>query len=325
MTIRLLPRLGDEAGLERLFEELYDPALLIDPDSGEIIGANRAALTFLDYSADELAGLSPADLHPHELSRFQSFIGEVVSRGRWSSDELSCRAKGGRLKPAEIRASSVHIGGRQCILILIHDRRADELARLGQSVRQLAHDLNNTLATALLLTDRLAAAKDPEIKRIAENVARSIDRAVAMCRRTLKVGSAAEPTPRRERFLLKDVVTEVASALGPGTGETSPIVLDDSAATASAELDADFDQVFRILLNLAVNAQAAGARTIRIAGEADATTALVDLADDGPGLPEDVRRLLYAEKPELSSGGSGLLASGPSGTRFRVTLPKPGA
>ncbi|MFO8005939.1 ATP-binding protein [Thioalkalivibrio sp.] len=325
----------------QLFEELYDPALLIDADNGDIIGANTAACLFLGYSAEEFAGLSPADIHPHEIPRLEAFLFAIQSHGRWVADDLSCRAKNGALIPAQVRATRVHIGGRTYILSIVHDRRDAELAELGRSIRKLTHDLRNTMVSSRLMSDRLRRHEDPLVRQSAEVIARSVDRAVRMCQRTLEVGSAAEGKPRRERFMLADVISELHAALGPE--EVTGARLDATGA-AAVELDADFDQVFRILMNLVRNALAAGATRIEIDGTADAASTIIDIRDNGPGLPVSVRSFLFAEKTGATPGGGAglglaiawelarnhqgdltLLATGPEGTAFRLALPSVGA
>ena len=46
----------------QIFEEIYDPALLIDPEKGTFVGANTAACEYLGYSAGELARNHGGDL-----------------------------------------------------------------------------------------------------------------------------------------------------------------------------------------------------------------------------------------------------------------------
>ena len=105
-------------------------------------------------------------------------------------------------------------------------------------------------------------------------------------------------------------------------------------------LDADFDQTYRILLNLARNAFDAGARELRVWGRHDSTGATIWVRDDGPGLPDGIGARLKTEKHGVAGVmGSGLGLSiaaelcrahggaleleetGPEGTCFRVTLP----
>jgi hypothetical protein len=316
---------------------MYDPALLIDIEAGRILAANSAVQSLLGYEMDELANLTPSDIHPHEIPRLEMFLKSVIEEGRWSSDELSCRTKSGAFVPADIRATSVQVFGRQCILALVHDTRSEKLAALGQAVRKVMHDLRNSLASGTLLSDRLSMHDDPQVKRGAETITRSIERAVRLCEQTLSVGHADETPPDRTHFPLSDVVGEVKDAVcspedgACGIAENSPTVA----------IDADYDQVFRILLNLVRNAQTAGARKIEIGGHGANDEVIVDVADDGPGLPETVQARLNAAEWKISrSGGSGLglviarelarnhggdlnlISTGTDGTVFRLVLPR---
>ncbi len=102
---------------------------------------------------------------------------------------------------------------------------------------------------------------------------------------------------------------------------------------------ADRIQLFRVLTNLLRNAAEAGARSVRISAHQENTLLAVEIADDGPGLPEAVRNDLF--RPFAGSarrGGTGLglaiardlmvahggdielVATGASGTTFRLTL-----
>lgn len=107
----------------------------------------------------------------------------------------------------------------------------------------------------------------------------------------------------------------------------------------SVELDADFDQIFRILMNLIRNAIAAGSRRITIQGTTEGDVSVIDCRDNGPGLPESIQRCLFSEKSPVDSVGAGLglsiawelarnhggdltlLETGPQGTAFRLVLP----
>ena len=323
-------------GLEQLFEDLYDPAFLIDPEGGAFVGANAAACRLLGYQPAELSGLTPADIHPHEIPRLDAFLETVIRKQRWATDELSCRAKQGPLIPAQIRASVVVISGRRYIFSIIRDRREAQLADLGRSLRKLAHDLRNTMVASRLMGTRLARHDDPLVQRSAELITRSVDRAVLMCERVLDVGSATESAPKQERFTLGELLSEIGTAIGPE--EFSGASLEPRGADETL-LVADFDQVFRILLNLIRNALEAGAGHILVAGANEQGAALVDVTDDGPGLPEAVRRRLFEEQPGASGNGRGLglpiawelarnnggdivlLDSSAFGTAFRLTLP----
>ncbi len=321
---------------EQLFEELYDPAFLIDPDAGRFAGANSAACAFLGYESDELGKLTPADIHPHEIPRLDAFLETVRRNRRWSTDELACRTKTGALVPAQVRASLVTVEDKIYILAIVRDRREEQLAELGRSIRKLTHDLRNTMVSSRLMGDRLRKHQDPIVQRSAELIIRSVDRAVHMCQDALLAGSAREQEPCRERFPLSDVVAELTAAIGPEE-------VADARLEAEGEdvvLDADYDQFFRVLLNLVRNALAAGATRLVIAGKRDEATVVIDVQDDGPGIPATVQAELFREKKSVPvdgntglglaiawelvhnhGGGLSLVRTGPQGTLFRIKLP----
>lgn len=322
-----------------VFEELYDPAFLIDPEGGCFVGANPAALHFLGYEPAELATLTPADLHPHEIPRLEAFLDCVRENSRWSTDDLSCRPKTGALIPAQVRASVVWIQGREYVLAIFRDRREEELAELGRSLRRLTHDLRNTMVASRVMSDRMRHHSDPMVQRGAELITRSVDRAVQMCQSALSVGIASEYRPQRERFTLGELVREIEAAVGAEEAVNATLKAPDADHVV---LDADYDQVFRILLNLVRNALTAGARCVSVVGEREGDKVQIFVRDNGPGIPGDVRERLFSEKDSgRSCTGAGLgLAiawelvrnhggeltlqhSDSNGTVFRITVPDP--
>ena len=111
-------------------------------------------------------------------------------------------------------------------------------------------------------------------------------------------------------------------------------------------VDADPDQMFRVLLNLVRNAaQALGsdrsnaARQIRVTGRREGSVTIVEISDTGPGIPEKARAHLFeAFQGSSRDGGTGLglaiaaelvrahggelhLVEGTIGAAFRITIP----
>lgn len=323
-------------GFHLLFREISEPSFLVDMTTGRIIASNPAASKLLGYSPEEMAAITPSDLHPHELPRLEAFFAQVLREGSWTADDLACRTRNGRLVPAEIRAFLLDVYDRQHVLTLVRDLRDRRLAGVGQSVRRLVHDLRNALATAQILSGRLSEHDDTAVRASSAVIARSLERAVELCRQTLEAGTAVEKHPVRREFFLGDVVAEVAAtATAPVEGEAR-IEFDFDADVL---LCADFDQLYRILLNLVRNAAGAGAQVIDISGLRDADRVEITVRDDGPGLPEGVRRALADRRPETLGATSGLgliiagelaenhggrlvlRGTGPSGTIFIVEIP----
>jgi signal transduction histidine kinase len=217
------------------------------------------------------------------------------------------------------------------------------LAALGVAVAKIQHDLRNILSNAQLASDRLAAIDDPVVKRLAPRLVASLDRAVSLATSTLRYGRAEEREPARARLLLAPIAEEAGqSAIDAARSDGISLSLD---IVPAVQIDADPEQLFRILLNLvrnAVEALAARGRggRVEISAKRQGDRTILDVSDDGPGIPESVRERLFQPFAGTSRpGGSGLglaiardlarahggdielVSTGENGTRFRVTIP----
>jgi signal transduction histidine kinase len=211
----------------------------------------------------------------------------------------------------EIGVAEDHLAAMQRELqaTLQHQRR---LADLGLAVSKINHDLRNMLAAAQLLSDRLTALPDPTVQTFAPKLIAAIDRAISYCENTLSYGRPTEETPQRRLVLLHRLVEDVAEILGldsPGT------IRWENNVPAELEIDADPDQLFRVLLNLCRNSMQAmegdrePAVIRRICVEAKRAGSVVTLhvRDSGPGVPEKARANLFrAFQGGARSGGTGL-------------------
>src|SRR5712671_346777 len=124
------------------------------------------------------------------------------------------------------------------------------LAALGTAVTKVNHDLRNILATARLVTDGLAASPAPEVRRVAPRLFDAIDRAVALCTRTLDFSREGTPPLVPRRFPLASLIDEVA----PDLGLSEDGMAIECTIPPDLVIEADRDQLYRILLNLARNA-----------------------------------------------------------------------
>ncbi len=184
------------------------------------------------------------------------------------------------------------------------------LAALGLAVSKISHDLRNILATTQLLSDRLTTVKDPSVQRFAPKLIASLDRAIALCNDTLRYGRAQEAEPRRIRFELGDLVSEV----GAGLALPRPDIAFQNEVEAGIEMDADRDQIYRVLNNLLRNAvqaieqQPMGARgTIRVLARRESGGVICEVHDNGPGVPERARANLFRPfQGGARKGGTGL-------------------
>lgn len=192
---------------------------------------------------------------------------------------------------------------------LLHQR--SRLAALGLAVSKINHDLRNLLANTQLLSDRLVSSPDPTVQSFAPKLIASLDRAIAFCNNTLHFGRAEEPPPRREVIPLKPLAEEVGDGLGLGPATRIALVL---AISEEVTVDADRDQLYRVLSNLVRNAvqavethRADGGGLVSIVARREEGVTAIRLSDNGPGVPPRARAFLFqAFQSSARKGGTGL-------------------
>jgi hypothetical protein len=244
----------------------------------------------------------------------------------------------------EIGTAEIELATMQTELAsMLHQK--NRLAALGLAVSKINHDLRNMLASAQLFSDRLAGIPDPGVQRFAPKLMRALERAIALCQSTLSYGRLQEPPPERKPMLLEPLVEEVYETLG--LGPDAPIRW-ISAVERGLVVEADYDQLFRILLNLARNALQAlesraardpGRDQIRITGRREGAVVVIEVSDTGPGFSERARAHLFeAFQGSTRAGGTGLglaiaaelvrahggeirLVDGTIGATLRLTIP----
>jgi signal transduction histidine kinase len=226
---------------------------------------------------------------------------------------------------------------------MLHQK--NRLAALGLAVSKINHDLRNLLGSAQLISDRLSSLPDPGVQRFAPKLMRALERAIAFCQSTLSYGRVQEPPPERKPILLEPLVEEVHETLGPGPDAPIRWI---SAVERGLVVEADYEQLFRILLNLARNAVQAlesraardpGRDQIRITGRREGAVVVIEVSDTGPGFSEKARAHLFeAFQGSTRTGGAGLglaiaaelvrahggdirLVEGTIGATLRITIP----
>lgn len=233
----------------------------------------------------------------------------------------------------------ISVAGRE-LAAMQHELRAAlwrnaRLAALGTVVAKVSHDLRGILTPTLLTAERLQLSADPKVQRAGETLAQAVDRATDLVRRTLDYAREGPPPLALAPVELAPLVDEAADTARPLYGALRLRNTVDQAILVNA----DRTQLFRVLANLLRNAVQAGARSVHVSAQHNSPTLTVDIADDGPGLPEAVRAELFRPfAGNTRRGGTGLglaiardlmvahggdiilVDTGDSGTTFRLTL-----
>ncbi|MFZ5616391.1 MAG: sensor histidine kinase [Pseudomonadota bacterium] len=228
---------------------------------------------------------------------------------------------------------------------LLGERR--RLAALGAGISKISHDLRNILASAQLMSDRLAKSEDPRVRKLSPRLISALDRAIALSRDTL---SYARMEPAALKIDSVDLQKLAADVLDDSASMSVELVND---VAEGFRVDADPTQLYRAIFNLVRNAVEAltpseedGAAPradarVTVSARENASSIVIEIADNGPGIPEAARRHLFEPfKGSFKPGGSGLGAaiaqeiarahggelrlakSDETGAAFEITLPR---
>jgi signal transduction histidine kinase len=221
--------------------------------------------------------------------------------------------------------------------------QADRITAMQTLTAGLAHEVRNPLNAAKLqleLLDRRLRREhdDPRFTQPSELAGKEIERLTQLLNDFLTF--ARPPGLHLEERDVAELVRHVCDVERPGAtkrGGTLDLVLSPASLLACV----DGARMHQIVANLVRNAVEA----IRIGGHvtiellSTPETFTVRVQDDGPGIPTDVQSRIYEPFFSTKEGGTGLgmsivhslvalhggsivLDSGPSGTRFDVTIPR---
>jgi signal transduction histidine kinase len=273
----------------RLWSEMVDYSIRILTLS-VVLSIGVALLLFISL---QLLMVRPLRRITAELAAFRD-------RPEDATADLSPSSRTDEIGVVERELAGMRLGLRRAL------QEKTRLAALGAAVGRMSHDLRNLLATAVLVSDRLEASPDPEMRRVGSRLIETLDRAIRLCAATLDYASSRPEPPTPRRLRLVELIERVRGTLA----ERRELVRWRVEVDPRLELMADPDQLHRVLLNLARNAyDAMGERGGELTFKADSGEQEVRLtvSDTGPGIPPRIRERLF--EPFAGStkpGGSGL-------------------
>jgi len=177
--------------------------------------------------------------------------------------------------------------------------QAEKMAALGQTISGVAHELNNPLATILSWSERLSQRPnvDASVKRGLETILSESERAARIVRNLLTFARKRQTT--RAMVDVNQIVRETLSLRAYEQRVTNISVI-DALAAGLPHVFADGHQVQQVLLNLIINAEQAmlsahgrGVLVVRTWHDADQESVILEINDDGPGIPADVQPKIF--------------------------------
>lgn len=332
VLIRGVPRRGQEQGLDVGLEVV----LPVGPLKAELFAFSGRILTLSIVISLVTGTVVFFSLHRMMVQPLRRLTRSMTAFREAPEDGMRVIEPSGRTD--EIGVAEAELAAMQQELRAAMTRKA-RLAALGEAMSKVNHDLRNILATAQIVSDRLADSEEPAVRRLTPRLIDSIGRAITLCTTVLSYGRAEEPPLKRSRFALARLVDEVESFIDLPEGAEVRWI---NNIAADLFIEGDRDQLFRALLNLARNAGQAmtGEGEIRFDAVVREGRVVIEIADSGQGIPDSVRNHLFEPfRGRGRPGGSGLglaiaremlrahggdltlARSGPLGTTFRLELP----
>jgi two-component system cell cycle sensor histidine kinase/response regulator CckA len=177
--------------------------------------------------------------------------------------------------------------------------QAEKMAALGQTISGVAHELNNPLATILSWAERLSEKLTPEssLRRGLETILSESERAARIVRNLLTFARKRQTT--RALVDINQVVRETL-ALRAYEQRVTNVTVIDALAAGLPPVFADGHQIQQVLLNLIINAEQAmlsangrGVLVVRSWHDADRESVILEINDDGPGIPADMQPKVF--------------------------------
>jgi two-component system cell cycle sensor histidine kinase/response regulator CckA len=312
-----------DAAFARLFEAVREGVYIgtLGPDATSTIAANPHLKLIFGYESD----VPESDVRPFDGERFVDPHARTALIERLATDgsvtdyllrlrradttpvwvELTARAD----PPAADRTLRVEalvrdVSERKKLDDETRDiyhqlLQAEKMAALGQTISGVAHELNNPLATILSWAERLSqkTTLDDSVRRGLETILSESERAARIVRNLLTFARKRQTT--RAMVDVNQVVRETL-ALRSYEQRVSNITVVDALASGLPQVFADGHQVQQVLLNLIINAEQAmlsahgrGILVVRTWHDADQESVILEINDDGPGIPDDVQPKIF--------------------------------
>lgn len=321
LRVELEDRLrASEAKWRAVIDSAIDGIIVIDT-RGAIEAFNPAAARMFGYGEDEVIGknvkvLMPApyhEQHDHYLARYLS-TGDrkIIGSGR----EVTGLRKDGSTFPLHLSVGETVIKGEHRFTGILHDltarvaleerlREQSALAKLGEMAAVIAHEVKNPLAgirgVVQVIGGRLAA--DSTDARMMKEIITRIDSLDGMMKDLLLF--ARPPQPKRSATDIVPLVQMTADIL---RRDHDADHVDIQVGGSAPPVQADSAMLTMVIQNLLLNSVHAmhGRGRIRVGVDIKDQWCLIAIADDGPGIPLEIRDKIFIPFFTTKNRGTGL-------------------
>lgn len=274
----------------------------------------------LPFPLERLSGAGPAD--SPELQKLLEVVrateteaaGDGQEGQAWDLDlsflASQRRGSGQPVRWVHCRARRMTYQGREAVLVIMLDvskakeleqlvRIQDKMASLGRVAAGIAHEIRNPLSGINMylsaLENKIATGEGPEIEAIVAKAQAASAKIEAVIKRVLDFSRPS--APKVSLLNLNQVVKNVME-LSAVTLRKSGVSLEVSLAQDLPLVHADGQLLEQVLLNLVTNAVQAlseiqGDKKIGLTTSLERDRIIIKVADNGPGVPLQIRERIF--------------------------------
>lgn len=327
---------------EKYYEDILDrvgTGVLVINAKGNVYQINRSAL--------RMFGL-PVVTHVNQLSVIDRTVSRtILALKSGEKQQLSFSTERG-VSNLSVDASEMIVRDTPLRIIAMNDVHEELDEKENESwirlIRILTHEIMNSVAPITSISDSLLSEKEliPVSARegieVIRTTSRGLVRFVESYRQLTRI-----PAPNCRPFYLRPFLERMRTLALQGQEKSVPVSIEIDVEPTDLLLYADEDQIGQVVLNLLKNALQAlsgeGQGEIRIeAREAERGAIVVDVSDNGKGMPAEVAENVFVPFFTTKQDGSGiglslsrqimrlhggsliLKSTRPEGTVFRLTF-----
>lgn len=308
---------GPFAGLD-----LLSSAVLLLDERLQIRYFNPGAENLFEMSQRRVLGMPLAKLLGDPPGLIQALKNAL--RNNWSYTGQDIKVQRADMEPLHLDCTVSPVEAEGVCLLLefrpfdaqLRVAREEQLAQQQQAnrelIRNLAHEIKNPLGgirgSAQLLERELS---DPLLREYTEVIIAEADRLQDLMNRMLTSHSMMRPAPLN----IHDVLERVRRLI---LAEFPMVIIRRDYDTSLPEITADREQLIQAILNIVRNAAQAMtghgeillrtriARQVTLAKRRFRLALELQVIDNGPGIPEDIRDKIFYPLVSGREGGSGL-------------------